>query len=232
VELFRTILMVTKALASYTYKGREMVAKQEAQELLKHRSALAGEYFALADGRVSEEAQEFLALQTKILLQVVPDYKSNHRLSVCAFAGFTLEKEPLQDVILPSFPGPEPYGGEMGVTEWVQDDDPIDAICRFVSMVYLGVTPTPDILVAIAERMKRYLDGNGALSLDEAFGLKRKQRVGHPLKQRSQDERRGRIIYLMWCLRYKAKSEGKPGVSKSWGRGLRSMTRGDILLGD
>jgi hypothetical protein len=32
--------------------------------------------------------------------------------------------------------------------------------------------------------------------------------------------------------RYKPKGEIERGVSKSWGRGLRSMTRGDILLGE
>jgi hypothetical protein len=29
-----------------------------------------------------------------------------------------------------------------------------------------------------------------------------------------------------------AAGEVSPGVSKDWGRGLRSMTRGDLLLGD
>jgi hypothetical protein len=39
-------------------------------------------------------------------------------------------------------------------------------------------------------------------------------------------------MFVKWAHREEAAVQVIMGVSKSWGRGLRSMTRGDILLGD
>lgn len=90
---------------------------------------------------------------------------------------------------------------QMAFAENQEANDAIGVIRQFVALVDTGITPPPHILAAVSSRFRGYKEANGGLSLDEAFGLSRKQRIGHPLKHRAEVEKRGKIIHLMWILR-------------------------------
>ena len=98
---------------------------------------------------------------------------------------------------------------QVALAENVKTDDAIDVIRQFTLLVKAGITPPPNILVAVALSFGKYISASGELSLDVAFNLKPKQRVGHPLTHRKEKEERGRICYLMWCLRHSAKLNGE-----------------------
>ena len=98
---------------------------------------------------------------------------------------------------------------QLAFAENVNTDDSIDIIRQFTLLVEKGITPPAVILSAIASSFRVYMQQDPFDSLDYAFNLKRKQSVGHPLKHRSSKEKRGRIVYLIWCLRHKAKLENK-----------------------
>lgn len=100
---------------------------------------------------------------------------------------------------------------EMGkallAAEW--GDKPLNVLRSFSTLVFGGTTPPPNMLVFIAERLKAYLEGDGEITLDEAFNLQSKQRIGHPLKHNKNQEKRMRILYSMFELRNKAKRENR-----------------------
>jgi hypothetical protein len=155
---------------------------------------------SLFQERVSEDSKASLEIQGEFV-KYAPYY--NLRLSIAQTQ--------------PSVACGDPISGLLSVLHGIgakfvkrRPDDPIELICEFVLMVYAGVIPTPAILVAIAEKLKRYLDGNGVLSLDDAFELNRKQRAGHPLTRLAFEEERERLVFLMWCIRRQRKVEGNP----------------------
>src|SRR5262249_1299621 len=61
----------------------------------------------------------------------------------------------------------------------------------FHSALRNGVFPDVTALVYVANAFRTYVDAAGELSLDEAFGLKSRQRKGNPSKQLAKDEALG-----------------------------------------
>ena len=88
-------------------------------------------------------------------------------------------------------------------------NDSVDVIRQFTLLIEKGITPPASILSAVAKSFRNYLDIEPHDSLDTAFNLNKKQRIGHPLAYRAVREQRGRIFYLMWCLRHDGKLKGK-----------------------
>lgn len=88
-------------------------------------------------------------------------------------------------------------------------NDSIDVIRQFTLLVEKGITPPASILNTLAIHFRDYLEAKPFVSLDAAFSLKRKQSIGHPLDHRLAIEKRGRVIYFMWCLRHQAKLNNK-----------------------
>lgn len=95
------------------------------------------------------------------------------------------------------------------ISSHVTLDDSIDAIRHYVVCVTKGITPAAAILAHIGVSLRRYLDAEGALSLDQAFGLENRQRVGHPLPRRIESDRRSQAAYAMWQLRDEAAAKGE-----------------------
>jgi len=86
---------------------------------------------------------------------------------------------------------------------------PTDIIERFSQCVCLGLIPPPNMLAAIAENFWIYLNAEGEISLDEAFGRRKAQGVKHPLKQRLKDTERRRWYIHLWNLKREMKKSGK-----------------------
>ncbi|MDD2800501.1 MAG: hypothetical protein PHE96_03505, partial [Methylococcales bacterium] len=103
--------------------------------------------------------------------------------------------------------------------ENTQSSDTIGVINSFVSLINSGITPPAHILLAIAEGFERYLvEGNNAkepISLDKAFRLSPKQSVGHPLKHRKENAKKGQFVYMMWAARKKSELETGKRISKN-----------------
>lgn len=103
--------------------------------------------------------------------------------------------------------------------ENTQSNDTIGVIHSFVSLINSGITPPAHILLAIAEGFERYLEeGNNAkepISLDKAFKLTSKQSVGHPLKHRKENAKKGLFAYKMWTARKKSELETGKRISKN-----------------
>jgi hypothetical protein len=87
--------------------------------------------------------------------------------------------------------------------------DPIDLIRQFEKLTSSGITPPTNVLLAVANFFRTYLEGAGKRSLDEAFKLKPKQRSGHPLSRRLVTESEAHVLYWMWCVRQEAEASGK-----------------------
>jgi hypothetical protein len=87
--------------------------------------------------------------------------------------------------------------------------DTIGVIQQYVSMIDKGLIPSAPILAALWHGFASYLASSGNQTLDYAFGLTVKQRVGHPLTHRLATEQRANEIHYMWNLRHKARLAGK-----------------------
>lgn len=96
----------------------------------------------------------------------------------------------------------------------------LDLMKVFRDSIFLGVTPPAVILIYLAQFFDRYLKDSGTLSLDEAFKLKGRNKIGHPLKIRQQEQHEAAIFFGITILR-KLKSlsiEAAAGeIIDSWG---------------
>ncbi len=88
-------------------------------------------------------------------------------------------------------------------------EDIIEAISDFATCVYAGEPPNPAVTVLIAEGFQRYLAGNGDISLDEAFGRKKRKGSSHPLKKKHTDDERNKHCFMMHRLIKDARTRGK-----------------------
>jgi hypothetical protein len=129
---------------------------------------------------VSEEARASLSRQ-QIALELAPQFAADWQ----------------QHVLLKAF------------AEFSIRGDSIDTIRQFTSCVYGGVMPPPNILIALAEAFSTYLDGAGASTLDAAFALQARQKIGNPLKNRMHKEERATVLFKMWQLRHASEAAGK-----------------------
>lgn len=109
----------------------------------------------------------------------------------------TLRARPIEDYV------------QLAWAENVNANDSIDVIRQFTLLVEKGITPPAAILNTLAIHFRHYLEAEPFVSLDDAFSLKRKQSIGHPLDHKLAREKRGRVIYFMWCLRHQAKLNNK-----------------------
>ena len=63
-----------------------------------------------------------------------------------------------------------------------RDNEKRDAFDSFVTNVQFGMLPPPETLLIVAEAMQTYLNGNGDISLDEAFfGRKHKKNSSYSM---------------------------------------------------
>lgn len=63
-----------------------------------------------------------------------------------------------------------------------RDNKKRDAFDSFVTNVQFGILPAPETLLIMAEAMQKYLQGNGDISLDEAFfGRKHKKNTSYAM---------------------------------------------------
>ncbi len=86
-------------------------------------------------------------------------------------------------------------------------DSSLDAIQSFTQLIKNGITPPSNVLLILAERFADYLERE-TISLDEAFCLKKKQRVGHPIKHQKAQQKRKHLLYAIWCLRKQNQNKG------------------------
>jgi hypothetical protein len=118
---------------------------------------------------------------------------------------------------------------QLMLAEGTPSNDTIGVIRQFSLLVDNGITPPAHILVAVAKGFREYLKSESLASLDVAFHLKPKQRVGHPLKHRKERETRARILYQIWCLRREAKSNGeKLSIENAAGKIINLLERTDL----
>lgn len=87
-------------------------------------------------------------------------------------------------------------------------NEPLAVIQMFTMLTEAGITPSANVLSCLSQYFRSYLNGNGGVSLDHAFGLKPKQRVGHPISHQRSRHERGRLVYMMWCKRKEASDRG------------------------
>lgn len=108
-------------------------------------------------------------------------------------------------------------------------DKPLDVLRAFSSCIFAGVTPPPRVLVFVAECLASYFDNTGGITLDEAFNLQSRQRIGHPLKQQQSQHKRGRILYYMWQLRKQAEYENRTlSIENAAGEAINNLGLTDV----
>ncbi len=72
----------------------------------------------------------------------------------------------------------------------------------FRDSVCSGATPSAAVLIHVAECFDKYLnDDSGMLSLDEAFKLSHRPRLGNPIKQEQWLQNKMTILLAMWLQR-------------------------------
>jgi len=81
------------------------------------------------------------------------------------------------------------------------DDSPLSRLEYFEAALLMGALPDADTMFFVGDAIYKYVDGKGAISLDQAFGLKSKQKVGNPSKQRATSQQLGNLLYAMACYR-------------------------------
>ncbi len=69
----------------------------------------------------------------------------------------------------------------------VDSNDPLRKLQAFQVCIFRGIVPPPALLIEVAESFARYTSADGAITLDEAMGLKPKQRQGHPMQRRQKE---------------------------------------------
>ncbi len=113
---------------------------------------------------------------------------------------------------------------QLAWAENINPNDSINIIRQFTLLVEKGITPPAAILNTLAIHFRHYLEAEPFVSLDDAFSLKRKQSIGHPLDHRLAKEERGRVIYFMWCLRHQAKHNNvRLSIEKAAGEAINKL---------
>ena len=88
--------------------------------------------------------------------------------------------------------------------------DPMDPLKTLEMYVNFGRTPPHEILTAISENYRDFLDAKGQKTLDQAFNYTRKQRVGNPAKQAHQSAERFKQMIYIECMTLR-----EPNTSKT-----------------
>jgi hypothetical protein len=84
----------------------------------------------------------------------------------------------------------------------VSEDDQLRDIKSFTHSMSIGVYPSAETLLNVAQAFAAYLDG-AKLSLDSAFKVKPKPKSGTPVKQQTALRLRSEVLWLMaeQCVR-------------------------------
>lgn len=95
-------------------------------------------------------------------------------------------------------------------------DDALNIIRLYRCFIRLGLMPPDNLLLAIDGYFGAYLEANGDKSLDKAFGLTNKPRIGHPLKYRKGVKARNdAACFIMWYDLETARLQGKPPLTNT-----------------
>ncbi|MFA5985074.1 MAG: hypothetical protein WC782_13745 [Methylococcaceae bacterium] len=97
----------------------------------------------------------------------------------------------------------DPY--TMGFADSLSGQNTLDAIRMYLALIGYGLRPTDNILMILAISFARYLEGNGSITLDEAFRLLPKQGTGSPLKLRIKNEWKASAYFVIWYRLEEAK---------------------------
>jgi len=65
--------------------------------------------------------------------------------------------------------------------------DALDRLKHFRAALAVGIFPDSHTLAFVAQGFAKYLEGGGKCSLDDAFGLESRQKVGNPAKRAAAD---------------------------------------------
>jgi len=103
-----------------------------------------------------------------------------------------------------------------GYSRRVNTDDPIEVFMHFVASVSNGITPTADVLEAVAKGLREYICNPRAVeeplaklkSIDECFNLKPKKGGIHPINKSVRRIRRRLFLMQMRLTIKKAESIG------------------------
>jgi len=73
--------------------------------------------------------------------------------------------------------------------------EPIEYVDYCAQALLMGALPNAETLLTIAIAMNRYVDAEGRLTLDEAFGLVSRHKIGNPSKQRAMRNKRLSLLF-------------------------------------
>ncbi len=89
-----------------------------------------------------------------------------------------------------------------------EDPNPVDQVEHFAQALLSGALPDAETLMFVAESFFRYIDNGGVdpetgkpFSLDDAFTMPPRRRVGNPAQIRRRDRELGSLLFDMVCLK-------------------------------
>jgi hypothetical protein len=74
---------------------------------------------------------------------------------------------------------------------------PLEKIDYCSQALLFGALPDVETLLFVAEAFYRYVHSDGTISLDEAFRLKSKPKVGNPVRQRDRERKIAGLLFSM-----------------------------------
>ncbi len=89
---------------------------------------------------------------------------------------------------------------------WDDQEDkpnPVQVLESFRTTITAGVIPDTNTLIFVAKCFAVYLEGKGKVSLDVAFGMPSKQRVGNPAQHKAKLDDEGQYLFRMAVYRGK-----------------------------
>ena len=78
-----------------------------------------------------------------------------------------------------------------------RNPEPFDHVEHCSQALLSGALPSPETLLFVAIGLDRYVEAKGDLTLDEAFELRSKRKIGNPSKQRATKNTR---LSLLWDM--------------------------------
>ncbi|SLM46777.1 protein of unknown function [Nitrospira japonica] len=82
------------------------------------------------------------------------------------------------------------------------DGTPLDRIKFCFQALAFGALPDAETLEYVVASFSKYVNSDGTLSLDEAFGLKSKPKAGNPVRQAIRKNAINGLLFSMMCARY------------------------------
>jgi hypothetical protein len=98
---------------------------------------------------------------------------------------------------------------QLGLIDVIPDDMTYFAMHIYVRFIERGLRPPDNILLIIAKSFDSYLERNGEITLDKAFGVHAKPRTGSPLKHKKAMAWKQHATFLIWYRRKIAEENGQ-----------------------